>query len=91
VEALEHIRTACRRAWWRRQGEQHLVDTWWPTDYPIGVALWHHGQQYLITQYDRTPDARLFSVWAKPVVRGAASVQPDPRIKRLIRSSTRAY
>jgi hypothetical protein len=91
VETLEHIRTAWRRAFWRRQGEQHLVDTFWPSDYPIGTSLWHHGQQYLITRYDCTPDARLFSVWAKPVIHATAAVHPDPRIKRLIRISTRVY
>jgi hypothetical protein len=86
VGTLRHMVIQWRRTSWRRHGEQLLVDTFWPSDYRIGSVVWHHGQRYQITRYDHAPDAQLFSVWGKLTVQAVASVQPDPRIKRLIRT-----
>ena len=84
---LRRLVTLSRHASWQRQGEQCLVDTFWPADYRIGTTIWHHGHAYYITRYDHAPGARLFSVWGKPVNYVTAAIQPDPRIKRLIRTS----
>jgi hypothetical protein len=86
MAVLKHMVTEWRHASWQRRGEQCLVDTFWPTDYRIGTTLWHHGHCYHITRYDRVPGSRLCSVWGKPVTYVTDSIQPDPRIKRLIRT-----
>jgi len=86
VARLKHMFMQWRRASWRRHGEQFLRDTFWPSDYRIGSIVWHHGQRYQITRYEHTPGAQLFSVWGKQIVEAAARAQPDPRIKRLLRT-----
>jgi hypothetical protein len=86
VKALNHIIRQWRRAGWQRQGEQLLVNTYWPADYRIDSVVWHHGQPYQITRYDHEPNAQQFSVWAKPAVGPVLQIQPDPRIRRLIRT-----
>jgi len=83
---LKRIVTEWRRVWWRRHGEQLLVDTFWPSDYRIGSVVWYHGQRYQITRYDHALDAQLVAVWGKPIVHAVASVEPDPRIKQLLRT-----
>jgi hypothetical protein len=75
-----------RRASWRRHGEQLLLDTFWPSDYRVGAVVWHRGQRYQITRYDHAPGAQLFSVWGKPAAQMPAFTQPDPRLKRLLRT-----
>jgi hypothetical protein len=86
VGTLKRMVTEWRHASWRRHGEQLLLDTFWPSDYRIGSVVWHHGQRYQITRYDHASDAQLFAVWGKPIVHAVASVEPDPRIKRLLRT-----
>ena len=61
-----------RRAWWRLHGEQPLVTTFWPQDYPRGAEFQIGDQWYQITRYARAADPQFFEVWGKAVRRGVA-------------------
>ncbi len=61
-----------RRAWWRHRGEQPLVTTFWPQDYPRGAECQIGAQWFQITRYARAADPQCFEVWGKAVRRGVA-------------------
>ena len=56
-----------RRAWWRGQGEQVLVLTFWPQHYWRGQEYYSDGQRYRITRYARAAAQGYYEVWGKRV------------------------
>ncbi len=59
------LRKVFQEWWWRHRGEQALVITFWPHDYPRGTSHWINGQRYVITRYVRSADPSFFEVWGK--------------------------
>ena len=56
-----------RRVWWRVQGEQPLITTFWPKDYPRGTYIVIAGRTYCITRYVRAQEERFFEVRGRAV------------------------
>jgi hypothetical protein len=56
-----------RRVWWRLRGEQPLLSTFWPQDYPRGRYVTSNEQTYQITRTVHAQDDRCFEVWGRAV------------------------
>ncbi len=57
----------CRRVWWRMQGEQPLITTFWPHDYRRGTMVVLDGHTYRITRCVHAQEYRFFEVWGRAV------------------------
>src|SRR4051794_10697978 len=53
------------RWWWRQRGEEALIVTFWPQDYPRNGLYRRDKTLYRITRYVRTADRRHFEVWGR--------------------------
>jgi hypothetical protein len=62
-----------RRVWWRLRGEQPLLTTFWPQNYPRGRYVTSNGQMYQITRAVHAQDYRFFEVWGRAVSTSQAS------------------
>lgn len=65
-----------RRVWWRVRGEQPLVTTFWPQDYPRGKHVMLDGQTYRITRYVHAQEYRFFEVWGRAVCAPRSPCKP---------------
>jgi len=68
-----------RGEWWRRQGGQVLVTTFWPQDYRRGTTVRIGDQDYRISRYVRAADPRYFEVWGRAVTQTTTTMLDTQR------------